>query len=231
MISMPNNSGKDRASTLAIYCTKLYKSGFVCSTEGNLSVRLTNKTVLITPAGINKGLVTKSDIVRISIDGRIISGKNKPSSEYRLHLEIYKRRPDISAICHAHPIYATSFAVAGKPLDKVILPEVVAAIGLIPISEYGVPGSSDLAFKVAKLAENFDSILIKNHGAVTFGENLEEAYNRMELTERFAKILFSTKLIGNAQPWPSEIARQLPGYGRIKRQSVLLKSKKGNRFR
>jgi L-fuculose-phosphate aldolase len=224
---MPNNMGKNQARTLAIYCNKLYKMGFIGSTEGNLSVRLPNKTVLITPVGINKAQVATSDIVRMSINGRVISGKHKPSSEYRLHLEIYKRRPDISAICHAHPIYATSFAVAGKPLDKVILPEVVATIGLIPISEYGVPGSSDLALKVAMLAENFESVLIRNHGVVTIGKNLEEVFNRMEVTERYAQIMFNAMIIGKALSWPQKLSSQLPGFNRIKKQTALLKSDKG----
>lgn len=221
---MSNNTGKDQANDLAIYCNKLHKSGLVGSTEGNLSVRLTNKTVLITPAGINKERVTKSDIVIISIDGQVVSGKNKPSSEYRLHLEIYKRRPDIAAICHAHPIYATSFAVAGKALDKVILPQVVAAIGLIPISEYGVPGSSELARKVAKMVENFESVLIRNHGVVSVGKNLEEAFNRMELIERYAQIVFNAAMIGKAQAWPEKKSGILPGFDKIRKQNALLKS-------
>lgn len=227
MTAMPNNTGKDQASILAKYCNKLYKMGFIGSAEGNLSVRLDKQAVLITPAGIDKAQITMPDIVRISIDGRVISGKHKPSSEYRLHLEIYKRRPDISAICHAHPIYATSFAVAGKPLDKVILPEVIAAIGLIPVSEYGVPGSSDLALKVAKLAANFESVLIRNHGVVTIGKNLEEAYNRMEVTERYAQIMFNAMIIGKALSWPEKLSSQLPGFNRIREQTALLKSNRG----
>lgn len=224
---MPNNKGKDWTSTLAKYCNKLYKSGLVGSSEGNLSLRLTNKTVLITPASINKELVAKSDIVRISGDGLVISGRHKPSSEYRLHLEIYKRRPDISAICHAHPIFATSFAVAGKPLDKVILPEVIATIGLIPVSEYGIPGSPDLARKVARLAENFESVLIRNHGVVTIGKNLEEAFNRMEIIERYAQIMFNAMTIGKAMPWPEKHSGQLQGLDRIRKQTALLNSGKG----
>ncbi len=227
MISMPINTGKDQASTLAKYCNKLYKSGFIGLAEGNLSVRLVNKTVLITPAGINKDLVSRSDIVRISANGRVISGKHLPSSEYRLHLEIYKIRPDVCAICHAHPVYATSFAVAGNPLDKVILPEVVAMVGLIPVSEYGVPGSSDLAIKVAKLAENFESVLIRNHGVVTMGKNLEEAFSRMEITERYAQIMFNAMVIGKAQAWPDKLSSQLPGFDIIRKQTALLKSNKG----
>jgi L-fuculose-phosphate aldolase len=224
---MTNGPHKIQANYLAEYCHRLYDRDLIGATEGNLSARLSDNNVLITPAGINKAKVSQSNMVRITMDGEIISGKAKPSSEYRLHLEIYKRRPEIEAICHAHPIYATSFAVAGKPLDKVLLPEIVAAIGLIPVSEYGIPGTADLARKVGMLAKDFNSILIKNHGVVTLGENLEEAYNRMELTERYARILYPAMTIGKAQPFPPAMARELPGYNRVKKQIGFIKAKRG----
>jgi L-fuculose-phosphate aldolase len=224
---MTNNPHKIQANYLAEYCHRLYNRDLIGSTEGNLSVRLSDKSILITPAGINKEKVSQSDVVKVSIDGRVLAGIHKPSSEYQLHLEIYKRRPEIMAICHAHPIYATAFAVAGNPLDKVILPEIVAAIGLIPVSEFGIPGTADLARKVGKLAKDFDSILIKNHGVVTLGANLEEAHNRMELTERYARILYSAMTVGKAQPLPPAMARELPGYKRLKRQMGFIKAKRG----
>jgi L-fuculose-phosphate aldolase len=227
LINMNSDRYKIQANYLAEYCHRLYNRDLIGATEGNLSVRLNENSILITPAGINKEAVTKSEMVNISIEGQILAGVHQPSSEYRLHLEIYKQRPDINAICHAHPIYATSFAVAGKPLDKVILPEMVDAIGLIPLSEYGIPGTADLARKVGKLAKDFDSILIKNHGAVTLGENLEEAYNRMELTERYARILYSAMTVGKAQPLPPAMARELPGYKRLKRQLGFIKANRG----
>jgi L-fuculose-phosphate aldolase len=224
---MINNRYKIQANSLAEYCHRLYNRDLIGPTEGNLSVRLNKKSILITPAGINKEAVTKSEMVNISIEGQILAGVHQPSSEYRLHNEIYKQRPDIKAICHSHPVYATSFAVAGKPLDKVILPEIVAAIGLIPISDYGIPGTADLARKVGKLAKDFNVVLIKNHGVVTLGENLEEAYNRMELTERYARILFSAMAIGNVQQFPSAMARKLPGHERVKKQISVIRANRG----
>jgi L-fuculose-phosphate aldolase len=224
---MVNNTRKIQARELAECCHQLYQRDLIGSTEGNVSVRLSDDSILITPAGINKAKVAPADMVRLAIEGRILSGKHQPSSEYQLHLEIYKRRPEIKAICHAHPIYATAFAVAGKPLDQLILPEIIASIGLIPVSEYGIPGTADLARKIGKLAMNFNSILIKNHGVVTMGENLDEAYNRMELTERYAKIIFSVMMIGKAQPFPLHLARELPGYGRTEKQMNLIHSKRG----
>jgi L-fuculose-phosphate aldolase len=224
---MINNRYKIQAKSLAEYCHRLYNRDLIGSTEGNLSVRLNENCILITPAGIDKARVSQADMVNISIDGQVLAGMHQPSSEYRLHLEIYKRRPEIKAVCHAHPIYATSFAVAGKPLNKVILPEIVAAIGLIPISDYGIPGTADLAHKVGKLARDFNTVLIKNHGAVTLGENLEEAYNRMELTERYARILLSAIAIGNVQKFPSGMARKLPGHERVKKQIGVIRAMRG----
>jgi L-fuculose-phosphate aldolase len=225
---MPSADRKKSARLLSSYCNRLYAQGLVGSMEGNLSLKLSPDTILITPAGINKASVSGSDIIEISADGKTLSGKHRPSTEYRLHLAIYKIRPDIRAICHAHPIYATSFAIAGKPLDKVILPEVAAAIGLIPVSEFGIPGSGDLAIKVARLAKDFNSVLIRNHGVVTVGDSLEQAFNRMELTERYAQIYFLATIIGDAAAWPKKILKLLAGFDTISKQTAKLKSKRGN---
>lgn len=225
--AMARITHRQQSGILASYCNRLYKQGLVGSAEGNLSLKLPNGDILITPAGIDKARVTGSDIIKISLDGIVLAGKHKPSSEYRLHLEIYKSRPEIKAICHAHPIYATSFAVAGTPLDKVILPEVTATIGLIPISVYTIPGSLELALKVAKLSKNFNSILIRNHGVVTVGENSEEAFRRMELTERYAQIYYLATKIGGAHAWPQKILKRLPGIDRVKKQAALIKSSQG----
>ncbi len=202
---------------LVDYGKHLYNSGFVGATEGNISVRLNRASVLITPSGKNKGRLKPSDMVVISLKGKKLSGKHAPSSEYRLHLMVYNQRPDIKAIVHAHPIYATAHAVAGLALDKLILPEIIGTFGIIPLVDYGTPGTLELTEKIADFIGNHDALVLKNHGAMTLGKSLEDAFNKMELVERYARILTIAKQLG--KPWeiPIKLAKKIPGYERTGR--------------
>jgi L-fuculose-phosphate aldolase len=170
-------------------------------------------------------------MITISMTGRVITGEEQPSTEYQLHLEIYEKRPDVQAICHAHPLYATGFAVAGLPLDKLVLPEIISSLGIIPISEYGMPGTAEIAQKIRGQIINHDAILMKNHGALTVGKDLEEAFNRMEMVERYAEIMFAAMLIGKPQPLSLSLAKKLPGFDRVKRQIRRTEPTRDNRIK
>jgi len=176
---------------------RVYARGYVASNDGNISARLDDKRVVITPTGVSKGFMTPEDMVVVDLDGKVISGNRKPSSEVFMHLAVYKNRPDINSVCHAHPPYATGFAVAGIPLDKCILPEVVIVLGGIPLVEYGTPGTEDFFRPVLKILDKYDAFLLANHGALTIGKDIYNAYYKMETLEHFAHITFVAEQLGH----------------------------------
>ena len=200
------------------YGKRLYQRNYIGASEGNISVKFDRSKVLITPSGKCLGYLKPSDMVVLSAGGRKISGKYPQSSEYQLHLAIYHHRPDIKAICHAHPLYSTAYAVVGVPLDKMILPEIIITMGIIPLIEYCTPGTTELFEKMSGLIDSHDAFLLQNHGVVTLGKDLEEAFNKLEMVERYAQILFIANQIG--KPWeiPEELAEKLPGYEKLKMQ-------------
>jgi len=205
---------------------RLYKRDYVGGAEGNLSVRLDRVKVLITPAGKCLGYLKPSEMVIISSGGKKISGKFSQSSEYRLHLGIYNRRRDINAVCHAHPICSTAFAVAGIALDKMILPEIISALGVIPLVDYGAPGTSELFAKMADIIDCHDAFLLRNHGVVTLGTNLDDAFNKMEMVERYARILITASILGKPSQLPKQLAAKIPGYDKVKLQMANSKTKR-----
>jgi L-fuculose-phosphate aldolase len=170
--------------------------GWVAATDGNISVRLDPKRVLTSPTAISKGMMTPDDLVITDLQGQKLAGRRNPSSELAMHLLIYKRRPDIHAVVHAHPIVATGFAAAGLPLNKALISEVVLALGCIPVARYGTPGTPELTEALEPLVQNYDSILMANHGVVSYGADLLSAYFRMETTEHFARVSLVTELLG-----------------------------------
>jgi L-fuculose-phosphate aldolase len=178
----------------------LHANGFVAATDGNLSVRLNEKHVLVTPTCIRKGKMRPSDLVIVDTEGRRIAGKRRVSSEIGMHLLIYRLRPDVNGIVHAHPPTATGFAASGLGLNRPLVCEVVVGLGSIPLARYGTPGTPELTDALEPLIPHHDAILMANHGVVTFGSSLESAYMKMETVEHFAKIALVTHLLGNEQP-------------------------------
>lgn len=170
--------------------------GFVASTDGNISVRLGPDRVLITPTGISKGMMEPDDLVVVDFEGRRLSGLRKQSSEFAMHLLIYGLRPDVNAVCHAHPVTATGYAAAGMPLDKPILCELVIGLGEIPLARYGTPGTPELSAAMEPFIHGHDAILMANHGVVTYGSDLLTAFFRMEATEHFAQVSLVTERLG-----------------------------------
>src|SRR5207247_5326766 len=136
------------------------------------------------------------DMVIIDIKGKRIKGERKASSEMAMHLLIYEMRPDAQAIVHAHPTHATAYAAAGIPLNKALISEVVLALGCIPLTEYGTPGTPELSDQLRPFIRDYDALLLANHGVVTYGVDLEDAYNRMDTVEHFAKISLYTRILG-----------------------------------
>ena len=169
---------------------------FAPATDGNISVRLNDSRVLTTPTCISKGMMTPDDLVVTDMQGRPLSGARPPSTELAMHLLIYRFRPDVCAICHAHPPIATGFAAAGLPLDKAILSEAVSSVGCVPLAPYGTPGTSELCDSIEPLLRNYDAILLANHGVVTYGPDLLTAFFRMETVEHVALVSLVTQLLG-----------------------------------
>jgi L-fuculose-phosphate aldolase len=183
---------------------RMYGRNHIAGAGGNISCRLPDGSFLITPSGKAKGRLSPEDMVVIDEGGSVISGKGRPSSEFRLHTYIYSARSDINAIVHAHPIFCTAHASAGKPLTASILPEIVLMIGDIPLAEYGTPSTSELPDSVEKHIEDHDAILLRNHGVVVVGQDIEDAFNKLEIVEHFAEILHAAEAIGGAKPLSNE---------------------------
>lgn len=174
----------------------VHDRGWVAATDGNISVRLDPRRVLTSPTGISKGMMTPDDLVITDLQGRKLSGRRNPSSELAMHLLIYGRRPEVNAVLHAHPPVATGYAAAGLPLNKALVSEVVIGLGCIPVAPYGTPGTPELTEALEPLVGHYDSILMANHGVVTYGPDLLTAFFRMETTEHFARVALVTEMLG-----------------------------------
>jgi L-fuculose-phosphate aldolase len=178
----------------------LHDRGYVAAMDGNLSVRLDENRILSTPTAMCKGMMRASDMVIVDLDGNRIAGKRSVSSEIGMHLLIYRNRPDVRSVVHAHPRTATGFAAAGIPLNKPLVCEVVIGLGSIPLAKYGTPGTPELAEALEPLVSQYDAILMSNHGVVTYGADLQQAYMKMETVEHFAEIALVTHMLGCQQP-------------------------------
>ena len=174
----------------------IHDRSYVASTDGNISLRLDPQHILTSPTGICKGMMTADDLVVTDLEGHKVSGRRNPSSELGMHLLIYRLRPEINAVCHAHPPVATGYAAAGIPLNKALLCELVLSLGCVPVARYGTPGTSELVDAIEPLVEGYDAILLANHGVVTYGQDLLKAFFRMETTEHFARVALVTQMLG-----------------------------------
>ena len=175
---------------------RMYARGYVASNDGNISTRLDDQRFLTTPTAVSKGYMTPDMMVIVDNQGNKLSGDRKASSELKMHLEIYRNRADVNAVVHAHPPLATGFAVAGIPLTRAVLAEVITTLGSIPIAEYATPSTAELPEAVRKYIKAHDGILLANHGAVTCGDSVTSAYHKMETIEHFAKISLVARLLG-----------------------------------
>jgi L-fuculose-phosphate aldolase len=175
---------------------RMYARGYTASNDGNISVRIGPDRLLMTPKSVCKGFMTPDMMCVTDLDGKKISGDRDPSSEALMHLEVYRQRPDVNAVVHAHPPTATGFAVAGIPLDRAVLAEVLTTLGSIPLAEYATPSTAELPEAVRKYIKAHDGMLLANHGALTVGTDLYSAYYKMETIEHFAHISLVARMLG-----------------------------------
>ncbi len=178
---------------------RMYNKGYVAANDGNISCKVSDNIIWTTPTGVSKGFMTQDMLVKMNLDGKILMGKSKPSSEVKMHIRVYQENPEIIAVTHAHPPVATSFAIAGISLDKAILPEAVVTLGSVPIAHYATPGSEDVPNSIAPYCKTHNAVLLANHGALTWGKDIFDAYFRLESLEYYATILMYTgNIIGKA---------------------------------
>jgi L-fuculose-phosphate aldolase len=211
---MTSRAVHDRAAAAADIvrvCRRLYERGLVAGPDGNVSVRLSPDVILVTPSGLSKVDVTSEDLVEVGPDGTQRAGERKPSSELRMHLRIYARRPDARAVVHAHPPTATAFAVAGESFVAPVLPEVILQMGEVPLVPYATPGTDELADLFEPFLTAHDAFLMANHGATTLGPTLEVAHQRMESLEHAATILLAARALGRVNELSAIDANRLRG--------------------
>jgi L-fuculose-phosphate aldolase len=187
---------------------RMYVRGMVAANDGNISVRLDDGNILTTPTGVCKGFMTPEMMAVVDREGRP-RDERKPSTEILMHLFIYRERPEVNAVVHAHPIYATSFATAGLSLENCVAAEIIATLGSIPLAQYGTPSTPELAESLRPHIHHADAILLANHGVVAMGANLWEAYFRLERVEHYAHIITVARQLGGEKLLPQEEVEKL----------------------
>lgn len=190
---------------------RMYARGYTASNDGNISARLDERRLLMTPKSVCKGFMTPEMLCITDLEGKKLAGERDPSSEMQMHLEVYRQRPDAGAVVHAHPPTATGFAVAGIPLDRAVLAEVVTTLGSVPIAEYATPSTRELPEAVRKYVKAHDGMLLANHGALTLGSDVFAAYFKMETIEHFANISLVARLLGGERLLSREEVFRLQG--------------------
>ena len=188
---------------------RIWQRRYVAANDGNLSVRLPGDRIVVTPAGRSKGFLRTDDLIVVDLDGRKLQGSREPSSELPMHLFAYRKRPDVGAVVHAHPPRATGFAVAGVPLAQCILPEVILTLGQVPLTSYATPSTQEVPDSIEEFIGCWNALLLRNHGVLTLGSDIEEAYFRLETVEHFAEITLSARILGGASPLSDEDVRKL----------------------
>lgn len=177
----------------------LFDHGYVVSNDGNITVKVAENEIWCTPTNVSKGGMTTEMLTKLDLDGNILEGTLKPSSEVKMHLRVYKENPDVMGVVHAHPPYATTFAIAGIPLDEPTLMEALMQIGCVPVAKYAKPGVEEVPDSVAPFCKDYNAVLLSNHGALTWGDTVETAYHRMEVLEDYAKITFNLHMLGKSR--------------------------------
>jgi L-fuculose-phosphate aldolase len=191
-------------------CRLMAAKGLVAGTEGNLSARDKDDTILMTPSGVNKGEVEPEMLVRLSLDAKVLEGDREPTSEKFMHLQFYRERAGVGGVVHGHPVFCTAFAAAHRELPENILPELIATIGHIPLVPYGRPSSAKLADALSPYCRKHNVFLLQNHGATAVGKSILEAYQRLEVAEAYAKTVWAAAALGGVKPLPQCAIDDLP---------------------
>lgn len=190
-------------------CHLLYDQGYVVSNDGNVSARTERGTVLITPSGVGKGRMTPDMLVETDLDGHILSGDRHPSSESKMHWMVYRERPDVMAVVHAHPPLSTAFAICRKPLKELYLAEMVVGLGEVPVTEFAMLSTEEVPNSVKPFVQDHSAVLLANHGALTWGPSLLSAFDRMETVEQTAKVYYYVSQLGGGVEMTQEQADTL----------------------
>ena len=195
---------------------RVYNRGMVAANDGNLSVKLSDNEFLCTPTGVSKGFMTPEYICKVDAEGNVIEANEgfKPSSEIKMHMRVYKEREDVKAVVHAHPMYATTFAVCGLPLTEPIMPEAVLSLGTVPLAKYGTPSTMEIPDAVSEYLPYYDAVLLENHGALSYADSLMGAYHKMESLEFYARLLYQAKMLGGPKELTDEQVKRLYGMRR-----------------
>ncbi|MDO5573602.1 MAG: class II aldolase/adducin family protein [bacterium] len=190
---------------------RIYDRGMVAANDGNISVKISDNEFLCTPTGVSKGFMTPEYICKVDATGKVLQANAgfKPSSEIKMHMRVYKERPDVKSVVHAHPMYATGFAIAGRPLTQPIMPEAVIALGCVPIAKYGTPSTEEIPDAVSEYLQYFDAVLLENHGALSYSDSLLAAYMKMESLEFYAQLLYISEHLGGPQELSEEQVQKL----------------------
>lgn len=188
---------------------KIYQRGLVAANDGNLSVRVGPDALWVTPTGVSKGAMAEEMLVKVDLAGNLLEGTCKPSSETKLHLRLYQEDPLIRAVVHAHPPAATAFAAAGIPLDRPVLQEAVVQLGPVPVAPFALPGSQAVADSVVPYCRQYRALLLEYHGAVTWGDTMEQAHYRLECLEQVAQVTLHLHTLGCHRVMPPELVRDL----------------------
>lgn len=182
-------------------CRMLHQKNLIAAMDGNVSVKF-GDGLLTTPSGVHKGFLEEDQLLVVDWNGRVVTGQGQPTSELAMHLAVYRLRPEVEAVVHAHPPLATAFSIAGISLEDFVLPEVVMTLGVIPTAAYATPATEEVPAAIADLIRNHDALILERHGALTVGQDLMEAYNKMEKLEHSALIIFAALQLGKVQGLP-----------------------------
>ena len=195
---------------------RVYNRGMVAANDGNFSVKLSDNEFLCTPTGVSKGFMTPEYICKVDAEVNVIEANEgfKPSSEIKMHMRVYKEREDVKAVVHAHPMYATTFAVCGLPLTEPIMPEAVLSLGTVPLAKYGTPSTMEIPDAVSEYLPYYDAVLLENHGALSYADSLMGAYHKMESLEFYARLLYQAKMLGGPKELTDEQVKRLYGMRR-----------------
>ena len=178
---------------------RMYAKGYVVSNDGNITCKVSPTALWTTPTGVSKGYMTEEMLLKVDLEGRVLQGSWKPSTELKMHLRVFGENPDLTACVHAHPPAATAFSIAGIDLDRPILPEGVVQLGVVPVAPYATPGTEEVPDSIAPYCCTHNGVLLANHGALTWGTSLMQAYMRMETLEYYALItMYTGNIIGRA---------------------------------
>jgi L-fuculose-phosphate aldolase len=188
---------------------RVYQKGFAAANDGNISYRLNDREILCTPTMVSKGFMKPADLCKVDYEGKQLAGTRKRSSEILLHLAVYKNRPDVKAVVHCHPPHATAFAVARQPVPQCVLPEVEVFLGEVPTAIYETPGTQKFAETIVPHLKSSNTIILANHGTVTFGPDLEKAYWNSEIIDAYCKILILAKQLGNVNYFSQQQTKEL----------------------